>query len=60
MEVAWEGMDRTLLQKFWSKKPDVYANAAAISDRVLILNRGVHLVKISNIPLRITLKLYSL
>ena len=45
MEVSWSAMDRKLLQKFWSNKPDLYANAARISDRVLVMNRGVHLVR---------------
>lgn len=45
MEVAWGSMDRKLLQKFWSSKPELYANAAAISDRVLVLNRGIHLAE---------------
>ena len=49
MEVSWASMDRKLLQKFWSNKPALYANAAAISDRVLVLNRGVHLVRTEHI-----------
>lgn len=47
MEVSWAAMDRQLLHKFWSQKMDLYSNAASISDRVLVLNRGVHLVRLN-------------
>lgn len=46
MEVSWAAMDRKLLHKFWSNKQDLYANAAAISDKVLVMNRGIHLVSL--------------
>ena len=47
MEVAWAAMNRTLLKRFWLERPDEFANAARISDRVLVMNRGIHLVSCS-------------
>jgi len=43
MEVAWGAMDKTLLKRFWSERPDQFANAASISDKVLVMSRGIHL-----------------
>jgi len=45
MEVAWGAMDKTLLKRFWSERPDQFANAASISDKVLVMSRGIHLAR---------------
>ena len=46
LEVAWEHMDDKLLRKFWKKRLGEYANAAAITEKVLVMHRGLHLVSI--------------
>ena len=46
LEAAWEHMDRKLLRKFWSRREDEFVNAASISEKVLVMHRGIHLVSL--------------
>ena len=46
MDVAWTSLDQNMLTRFWQKKEEEHKNVAALSDRVLIMHRGIKLVSI--------------
>lgn len=41
VEVDWSKNDSSLLSRFWAERPSERAEAADISDRVLVYHRGI-------------------
>jgi hypothetical protein len=46
VEVDWSKHDRSLVGRFWAAHPGEQAEAAEISDRILVYHRGVDTVSL--------------
>lgn len=44
VEVNWEYMDSSIMQRFWKNHEEERADVASISDRILVFHRGISTV----------------
>ena len=54
VEVDWSKHDRSLIGRFWAAHPGEQAEAAEISDRILVYHRGIDTVRPNLKPLNLT------
>ena len=54
VEVNWEYMDSSLMQRFWKNHEEERADVASISDRILVFHRGISTVSLHGTFSRIT------